>query len=265
MSIAKDNTSKRLYEILPELRREHERWSPSVRPRIHFVPVTDKDTRRMFDQTLDLIHYARSCQRVGRCIRLCIYERSTWVGGIVLGSTFANVDVRDQALGLKQLVQNTRARGIRHPWSRENHAYWNCLQHVVNHARTFIFPPFQRRGLGKLAHRELLRTGVCHWERRYAERVLALDTLCTHCDSKLFTSNGWQLVGRTKGYTSDPDQVFSKRAFGEEWGQIRHNIALKRMGKNNIRWWVWVVCLNKHDMAAAIREALRKETDSAYA
>jgi GNAT superfamily N-acetyltransferase len=259
MSIAKDNTGERLYEMLPELRREHERWSPSVRPRIYFVPVTDKDTRRMFDQTLDLIHYAGSCQRVGRCVRLCIYDRSTWVGGIVLGSTFANVHVRDQALGLKQLVENTRARGIRHPWSRENRAYWSCLQHVVNHARTFIFPPFQGKGLGSLAHRELLRTGVSHWERRYSERVLALDTLCTHPSSKLFLSNGWQLVGRTKGYTSDPDQVFSKRAFREEWSQVRHNIALKRLGRNSVRWWVWVVCLNKKDMMAAVRNALKKE------
>jgi hypothetical protein len=53
--------------------------------------------------------------------------------------------------------------------------------------------------------------------------------------------------------------VFSKRAFREEWSQVRHNIALKRLGRNSVRWWVWVVCLNKKDMMAAVRNALKKE------
>jgi GNAT superfamily N-acetyltransferase len=194
-------------------------------------------------------------------MRLCIYDGKTWVGGIVLGSTFPNVEVRDQALGFKCLVENTRARGVRHPWSRENRAYWKCLQCVVNHARTFVFPSFQGQGLGTLAHRELLRTGVCHWERRYGEPVLALDTLCTHADSRLFKANGWRLVGRTKGYTSDPDDVFSKQAFQEEWGQIMHNVALKRLNRRAFRWWVWVVSLDRDELAARVLQELEKNSN----
>ncbi len=230
-----------IYRRFPDLAVEHHRSVQFGKPRIHFVPVTDRNTRSAFDFALDTVHYARSCQRVGRCLRLCVYEGDVWVGGIVLGSTFPNIEVRDSELGLKKHVRDVARRGLNNPWSRGNRDYWQALQHVVNHARTFIFPRFQGHGLGIAAHRELLRSGLRHWERRYQERVAALDTLCTHSDSKLFSKNGWTLVGNTKGYTSDPAHVFSTPAFVNEWKGIRHNVALKRIAPGEDRWWVWTI------------------------
>lgn len=90
-------------------------------------------------------------------------------------------------------------------------------------------PPFQR---GLLEGRRL-------WELRYADRMWAIDTLCTHSESKLFAANGWQLVGRTEGYASDPASVFSNRAFAKDWRVIVNNVALKRV-RGGVRWWVWV-------------------------
>src|SRR2546426_10124823 len=101
-----------------------------------FVEVLDCNWRKLFDEALDLVHYSQSCQRVGRCMRLAIVEHGQWVGGIVLGSTFPNILVRDEAVGLRKFVTNFRKRGLSNPWSRENKSYWRNLQRVVNHART---------------------------------------------------------------------------------------------------------------------------------
>jgi GNAT superfamily N-acetyltransferase len=170
-----------------------------------------------------------------------LYADEVWIGGIVLGSTFPNIDVRDEFLGLKAFVWGFRKKRLRNPWCRENTAYWSALQHVVNHARTFIFPRFQGQGLGVAAHRELLRTGLIHWERRYQQKIAALDTLCTHNDSQLFLRNSWRLIGNARGYTSNPSEVFSNRAFVRDWKTIRNNIALKRIRAKSARWWVWGV------------------------
>lgn len=253
MRVRGGDLQSKIYKEFPWLLDEHSRHH-SGRTDIHFVPVTDQDTKAAFDYSLDVIHYARSCQRVGRCLRLCVYDRDTWVGGIVLGSTFPNIDVRDQELGFKTLVTGVRRRGLKNPWVRENEPYWSALQYVVNHARTFIFPQFQGRGLGIAAHAELLNTGLLHWERRYRQPVLALDTLCTHSDSKLFSRNGWKLIGNTRGYTSDPSTVFSSRAFLGEWKAIRHNIALKRVSAREGRWWVWLTILDQNHLDAVLRE-----------
>lgn len=201
------------------------------RARLWFDVVEDPALRRYFDLALDRTHYARSCQRVGRCMRLAIIKESVWVGGIVLGSTFPNIGVRDEALGLKQFVRGFSDRGLRNAWCAENTAYWNALQSIVNHARTFIFPQFQGQGIGKTAHRLLPREGVKLWERKY-EAVYALDTLCDSSDSGLFVSNGWSLVGETKGYTAD-----YKRQFSRAGNPSLNNAALK---KGRVRWQVWV-------------------------
>src|SRR5437016_5066741 len=70
--------------------------------RVSLIEVTDKSWRECFDAALDATHYAGACQRVGRCMRLAIVQSGEWVGGIVLGSTFPNIEVRDQYLGLKR-------------------------------------------------------------------------------------------------------------------------------------------------------------------
>jgi hypothetical protein len=207
--------------------------------RFCFVEVTDKPWRQLFDQALDEIHYSGSCQRVGRCMRLAIIDHGQWVGGIVLGSTFPNIRVRDEALGLKQYVENYQERGLKSPWTRENTDYWTALQKIVNHARTFIFPRFQGAGRGIKSHSLLLTEGIALWKAKYKDDVQGLDTLCTHEDSRLFKDNGWTLVGRTEGYTSNPSAIFSKRAFKEEWRNIKNNVALKRI-KGATRWFVWV-------------------------
>lgn len=207
---------------------------------IGFVEVSDRLWRSLFDEALDLIHYSRSCQRVGRCMRLAIVADGEWVGGIVLGSTFPNIFVRDEALGLRKYVTDYKKRGLKNPWSRENHLYWKNLQRVVNHARTFVFPQYQGKGIGISAHAELLRSGIEIWEKRYNDPVYALDTLCTADESKLFLRNNWLRAGQTKGYSADTNKLLS-RAVGvrenPEQG-IRNNVGLS---KGNTQWWVWVI------------------------
>jgi GNAT superfamily N-acetyltransferase len=263
MRVADLGFQDRIYSSFPALLQEHEQPVNFDRPRLHFVPVTDRRTRAVFDVSLDLIHYAGRCQRVGRCLRLCAYEGRVWVGGVVLGSTFPNIDVRDESLGLKNFVRGSALRGIPHPWHSRNREYWTALQYVVNHARTFVFPRFQGRGLGIATHRELLRTGISHWERRYQQKVAALDTLCTHNDSKLFMENHWRLVGNTRGYTSDPSQVFSKTAFVNDWKNIRNNVALKRIPRGKFRWWVWVVTVDRALLQDILDGAIPKGPDPA--
>lgn len=196
--------------------------------------VNDRLVRSAFDEALERLHYARSCQRVGRCMRLAIMLDRCWVGGVVLGSTFPNVDVRDEALGLKVFVRGFQKRGLRNAWCKENVEYWSALQTIVNHARTFVFPEFQGRGLAKTAHQLLLAQGVRIWERQYRERVYALDTLCDQTDSGLFLANGWSLVGQTKGYTADYAGLFSAR----RKQPARINNAALKVGRT--RWQVWI-------------------------
>lgn len=198
-----------------------------------FVVINDPELRRYFDCALDITHYAKSCQRVGRCLRLAIISEQQWVGGVVLGSTFPNVSVRDEALGLKELVRGYASRGLRNAWCKENREYWQALQTIVNHARTFVFPQFQGRGLGKEAHRRLLTEGVRIWEKKYGQRIYAFDTLCDRSDSGLFIANGWNLVGETKGYTAN-----YKDAFSGDGGTASINNAALKPGK--MRWQVWV-------------------------
>ena len=207
-----------------------------------FVEIKDSQWLSLFDRALDEIHYAGSCQRVGRCMRLAVLEEDQWVGGIVLGSTFPNISARDEAFGLRQYLVGYKKRGLKSAWARENTPYWKTLQKIINHARTFIFPRFQGNGRGIRAHSLLLTEGVALWEAKYQDDVIGLDTLCTHSDSRLFKDNGWQLVGRTKGYTSDPSNVFSKEAFENDWEHIRNNVALKKT-KGSTRWFVWVIDL----------------------
>jgi GNAT superfamily N-acetyltransferase len=207
-----------------------------------FLEVRDRRWRRLFDETLNLVHYSRSCQRVGRCMRLAIIEDGEWVGGIVLGSTFPNILVRDERVGLRKFVTDYKRRGLSSPWTRENKSYWRNLQKVVNHARTFVFPQFQGRGVGIRAHRLLLTAGVKMWEQKYGDQVYALDTLCTAGESKLFLVNGWTRAGLTKGYTLDRSRVFSKtmKVVDSRKKGIKNNGALRK-GEQNIQWWVWTI------------------------
>jgi hypothetical protein len=207
------------------------RHAPS---KLQLVEVRDAFLRSMFDEALDLTHYAKSCQRVGRCMRLAVIWDNHWSGGIVLGSTFPNVGVRDQALGMKIFVGGYAARGLKNPWSGKNHSYWDCLQTIVNHARTFIFPKFQGRGLGKEAHRMLLGSGVRIWEAKYRQRVYALDTLCDHSDSGLFVANGWTHVGQTKGFTANYRKSFSLKK------GVRTSINNAALRPGRTKWEVWV-------------------------
>jgi len=226
-----DSRSIRLIgEEVPEI-QDSLRRADSMR----FVEVTDSRLRRLFDSALNVLHYAKSCQRVGRCMRLAIIAEEHWVGGVVLGSTFPNVDVRDRYLGLKAFVKGYQLRGLTNPWSRQNRHYWLALQGIVNHARTFVFPDFQGKGIGKEAHRLLLKRGVRMWERKYpTPKVYALDTLCDHSDSGLFVKNDWVHVGETRGFTADYRHKFTE---GKR-PRFRINNAALKPGKT--RWQVWV-------------------------
>ena len=156
----------------------------------------------------------------------------------MLGSTFPNIRPRDSILGLTRHVQGYRARGLSNAWASENRDYWDRLQLIVNHARTFIFPRYQGRGIGIAAHRRLLTQGIDLWTEKYGGKVHALDTLCTHAESRLFLENGWQLLGRTKGYSRDPQAIFSNRVFSEDWKHIKDNAGLKKI-RGSTKWWIW--------------------------
>lgn len=205
--------------------------------RLSLFEISDHRLQQLFDDALSLTHYAGSCQRVGRCMRLAIIYHKTWVGGIVLGSPFPNIEVRDHAVGIKKHVLNFKKRGLRSPWVRENRAYWMRLQRIVNHARTFVFPDFQGQKLAVKAHKLLLTEGIELWEKKYHDKVAALDTLCDHGDSKLFLANGWILVGETKGYSSNPKAAFSRRT--NQGKPFKNNVALVQHPENR-KWVVWV-------------------------
>ncbi len=205
---------------------------------LSLIQVDDKPLKRLFDLACDELHYAKSCQRVGRCMRLAIALDGHWAGGIVLGSPFPNIRCRDDAFGLTRFVKDWKERELPSPWARENELYWRGLQRIVNHARTFIFPSFAGRGLGIEAHRLLLSEGAVTWSARYGS-FDGFDTLCTEPKSRLFLANGWSLVGRTQGYSRDPNRLLSKRAAEGSIKRVADNAGLTRR-RGAIRWWVWV-------------------------
>lgn len=157
----------------------------------------------------------------------------------------SNILVRDEFLGLRKFVVDYKERGLKNPWAKENTLYWQALQKVVNHARTFVFPQFQGRGIGIRAHQLLLSEGVKMWEEKYGGRVFAVDTLCTKGDSGLFRRNGWTCLGHTKGYTSDPSRVFSKRIDSSK--AVKNNVALSKAAGFG-GWWVWAKILNRGEI-----------------
>lgn len=218
-----------------------------MNPRLKFAEVANSLWLRLFDHALKLTHYSGSCQRVGRCMRLAVIEDNQWVGGIVLGSTFPNILVRDEIVGLRKFVSNYKERGLSSPWSRENKLYWTNLQKVVNHARTFVFPQFQGKGIGIRAHKLLLTEGVKLWENKYKQPIYALDTLCTADESKLFLLNGWTRAGQTKGFTLDRTKIFSKKyeKLDDKHKGILNNGSLSKK-KDSVQWWVWVIQLRNY-------------------
>jgi hypothetical protein len=206
---------------------------------LHLVEVKDARWQKLFDDGLDISHYAGSCQRVGRCMRLAISEQGRWVGGIVLGSPFPNVLARDEVVGLRKYVVDYRERGLASPWSRRNRPYWEALQKVVNHARTFIFPEFRGRGIATCSHGLMATEGIALWKVKYGGDVMALDALCSEKDSELYRRNAWIPAGRTKGFASIPGTVFSKSLakFKRKTFGARNNVALR---PGNVQWMVWV-------------------------
>ena len=211
---------------------------PNMNRVLGLVPIQERRLRLLFDAGCDQLHYAKACQRVGRCMRLAITVRGRWAGGMVLGSTFPNIRCRDDAFGLTQFVHDWKTRGLPNPWASENDLYWKGLQRIVNHARTFIFPSFAGRGLGIEAHKLLLTEGASIWKSHYGE-FDGFDTLCTEPKSKLFLANGWSLVGRTQGFSRDPNRVLSRRVAEGRIARVADNAGLTRQ-KGATRWWVWV-------------------------
>jgi hypothetical protein len=219
--------------------------------RVALVPLTSADERQAFDQACHLIHYAGACRRVGRLMRLAVMDKGHWVGGIVLGSTFPNLRPRDDAFGLTRWVVDWQARGLISPWASENSQYWGRLQQVVNQARAFVFPSAAGRRIGVRAHALLESEGLHYWQAKY-DRAAGFDTLCNRQTSRLFTANGWVLVGRTLGYSRDPGVRLSQRV-EDGTMRVRDNAALTAIPRGE-RWWVWVRVLRP--------TRLRSDTDA---
>jgi hypothetical protein len=210
----------------------------ALRKRLSFVPVRSSDGRHAFDKACERLHYAGSCHRVGRKMLLAVIKDGEWIGGIILGSPFPNLRPRDDAFGLTKHVSDWRARGLTSPWARENRAYWDRLQLVVNQARAFVFPQFRGTGVGVLAHSLLETEGRTLWEAEYG-RLAGFDTLCTEPNSRLFADNGWRLVGRTLGYTRDPETSLSQRVTTWKIDGVSDNAGLA-LTSTSTRWWIWV-------------------------
>jgi GNAT superfamily N-acetyltransferase len=211
----------------------------------YFVEVRSREGKLLFDAACSLAHYAGACQRVGRCMRLALIVDGEWAGGSVLGSPFPNVLARDEAFGLTAFTRGYRERGLRSPWAAENHDYWSRLQLIANHARTFVLPTFQGRGVGVMALGMLRREGRDLWEARYETALAGFDTHCTSPTSRLFADNGWTLVGQTRGYTRDGKRQFSRRAESQEIA-VKDNAGLS-WRPSNVRWWTWVLPLRGVD------------------
>ena len=110
---------------------------------------------------------------------------------------------------------------------------------------------FHGNGIGIAALQQLLTEGVRLWEEKYRDKVYALDTLTDRGDSKLFINNGWQLIGKTKGYSSDPSKIFSKSS-GDKYGEyIKNNVGLTN---NSIRWFVWVKIVDPQVLVSIERQ-----------
>jgi hypothetical protein len=223
---------------LKELQQLGTQFVVGKRASVHFVPIVDREFRDLFDEACDLAHYAGSCRRVGRCLRLALVVEGKWAGGTVLGSPFPNIGARDEAFGLTAYTRGYRARGLVSPWASENYEYWSRLQLIVNHARTFIFPAFHGSGLGISAVGLLPTQGKRLWEARYGPGVIGFDTHCTSSTSRLFLDNGWKLVGQTKGFSRDARVSFSGRAADNQL-VVKDNAGLTQE-RRNPRWWTWV-------------------------
>jgi hypothetical protein len=174
-------------------------------------------------------------------MRLALVVEGQWAGGTVLGSPFPNIGSRDEEFGLTAYTHGYRERGLISPWAAENRDYWDRLQRIVNHARTFVFPAFQGHGLGVVAVGLLPTEGRAHWEEKYGQGVIGFDTHCTSPTSRLFSENGWRLVGRTKGFARDRRTPFSGRVV-QGTLSVKDNAALRR-SRRNPRWWTWVLSL----------------------
>lgn len=205
--------------------------------KLALVPVASQQAKQAFDSACAQLHYAGACRRVGRRMRLAVVHDGRWVGGIMLGSTFPNLRPRDDAFDLTKWVVSWRDRGLVSPWASENDQYWRRLQQVVNQARAFVFPNEAGGGLGIRAHALLETEGLHYWQSKY-ERAAGFDTLCDHANSRLFTENGWQLVGRTLGHSRDPESRLSRRVV-EDGIRVRDNAGLTER-PNGTQWWVWV-------------------------
>lgn len=108
---------------------------------------------------------------------------------------------------------------------------------------TFIFPKYQGKGLGIKTHSLLLSKGTKIWEEKYNDKIYGFDTLDNRPNSRLFLNNGWEMVGKTKGYSSDSNCIFSKRADKKGWNYIKNNKGLKK-NDGNVRWWIYVKKFN---------------------
>jgi hypothetical protein len=214
-----------------------------LRRQLSLVRLTTPDARHLFDDACQRLHYAGACYRVGRRMRLAVIEQGEWVGGVVLGSPFPNLRPRDDAFGLTKYVKDWQERGLASPWAHENRPYWERLQLVVNQARAFVFPQFRGTRVGVRTHALLETEGRGLWEERYGP-LAGFDTLCTESRSKLFSENGWTLVGRTLGYRRDPSATLSQRVLAGTLPHVSDNAGLTRE-PGNTRWWIWVRILRR--------------------
>lgn len=197
--------------------------------------ITTPGFRRLADEACGALHHAGACRRVGRRLVLAIDCDGEWAGAMVLGSTFPAIAVRDEAFGLDVYARGWKQRGLVSAWASENREYWDRLQLIVNHARTFVFPSFAGQGIGIAAHSLLLSEGRRIWEEHYRHEIAGFDNLCDTPRSRLFAANRWVLVGQTKGYSRDPHEQLSRRL---SHGCGRDNAGLTtRAGAT--RWWVW--------------------------
>jgi hypothetical protein len=194
---------------------------------LHFRLCTKRKTGKKFTEALQQLHYAGSCKSVGRFLRLMLLDDSRWVGGLIIRNALPIVQCRDEFFGINQFRKSGRI-------PKSGSPYWDKLNRIVNMARAFIFEEFQGLGYGTKMIQLLETDAVKIWKRKYGFLPIGYDCLdnAPPEKAKIFLNNGWDFIGRTRGYSHS-------RCYKPGKVKSQSNPISGRMEKSSFQWYVY--------------------------
>lgn len=160
------------------------------------IRICPLEYSKAFTRKLEELHYMGNCPPTGRYIRYIAVLKELIIGGFILRSTIPHMTCRDKYFDLYKY----RIRG-RIPDSKSE--YWKLLNKILNMARAYIDKPFQGKGFGIKMIEEIEIQAIPLWKDKYNDDVIGIECqdIVTPEKAKLFTLNGWEFIGRTKGYS----------------------------------------------------------------